>query len=74
MIPSDMIQVLLVIMDINYVQKIQELVVLLHTIKRNFYLVFNLWIRKIYKNGGLMDILKVFDNNNSNVSSWGVFW
>ena len=32
MIPSDMIQVLLVIMDINYVQKIQELVVLLHTI------------------------------------------
>jgi hypothetical protein len=47
MIPSDMIQVLLVIMDINYVQKIQELVVLLHTIKRNFYLVFN--FMDIYK-------------------------
>ena len=57
-------------MDINYVRKIQELVVLLHTIKRNFHLVFNLWIRKNYENGGLMDILKVFDNNNSNVSSY----
>ncbi len=57
-------------MDINYVQKIQELVVLLHTIKRNFYLVFNLWIRKNYENGGLMDILNVFANNNSNVSSY----
>ena len=57
-------------MDINYVQKIQELVVLLHTIKRNFYLVFNLWIRKNYENGRLMAILEEFDNNNSNVSSY----